>query len=62
MSGSAFLFLTAYGNLAVIPDEFRAVPVICKPFDSEEMKSAVAEMLGLDGNSWASISRSSLHH
>ncbi|MFO1080100.1 MAG: response regulator [Reyranellaceae bacterium] len=43
-----FLFLTGYGDLSMIPVELRAVPLICKPFDSAEMKSALATMLRLD--------------
>jgi DNA-binding response OmpR family regulator len=43
-----FIFLTGYGDLSMIPMELRAVPVICKPFESGEMKSALAAMLRLD--------------
>jgi len=40
-----FLFLTGYGDLSLIPREFRSVPLICKPFETDEMKSALAAML-----------------
>jgi DNA-binding response OmpR family regulator len=40
-----FLFLTGYGDLSLIPLEFRSVPLICKPFETDEMKSALAAML-----------------
>lgn len=43
-----FIFLTGYGDLSMIPEELRTVPVICKPFESGEMKSALAAMLRLD--------------
>lgn len=43
-----FIFLTGYGDLSMIPVELRSVPVICKPFESGEMKSALAMMLRLD--------------
>jgi hypothetical protein len=32
----------------MIPAELRSTPVICKPFESGEMKSALATMLQLD--------------
>jgi len=40
-----FLFLTGYGDLSLIPTEFRSAPLICKPFETDEMKSALATML-----------------
>jgi DNA-binding response OmpR family regulator len=43
-----FIFLTGYGDLSMIPTTLRSVPVICKPFESGEMKSALATMLRLD--------------
>jgi DNA-binding response OmpR family regulator len=43
-----FIFLTGYGDLSMIPMELRSIPVICKPFESGEMKSALATMLRLD--------------
>jgi DNA-binding response OmpR family regulator len=43
-----FIFLTGYGDLSIVPLELRSVPVICKPFESGEMKSALATMLRLD--------------
>jgi DNA-binding response OmpR family regulator len=41
-----FLFLTGYRNLSVIPDELRQVPLICKPFDTNELTMALSEVLG----------------
>lgn len=46
--GVPFIFLTGYADLSMIPAEFRAVPLICKPFETTEMKSALAAMLHLD--------------
>jgi DNA-binding response OmpR family regulator len=43
-----FIFLTGYGDLSMIPLELRSIPVICKPFESGEMKSALASMLRVD--------------
>jgi DNA-binding response OmpR family regulator len=43
-----FIFLTGYGDLSMIPQEFRSAPLICKPFETAEMKSALATMLQLD--------------
>ena len=57
-----FLFLTGYGNLAVIPEQFREAPIISKPFDTEEMKSALAQMLGLPDDFWTSDPRRSAPH
>ncbi|UYN95365.1 MAG: response regulator [Enhydrobacter sp.] len=39
-----FAFLTGYTQLALVPAAFRSAPVVCKPFEPEEMKS-VLEML-----------------
>src|SRR5262245_2794512 len=41
-----FIFLTGYGQLSVIPTELRQAPLICKPFDTEEMTSALSGVLG----------------
>lgn len=43
-----FIFLTGYGDLSMIPLGLRDVPVICKPFETAEMKSALAAMLRMD--------------
>jgi FixJ family two-component response regulator len=41
-----FVFLTGYPN-AVIPIEYRAAPLITKPFEAADMKEALAQMLCL---------------
>jgi DNA-binding response OmpR family regulator len=41
-----FLFLSGYTDLSMIPLEFRDAPLVCKPFESSEMKSALSSMLG----------------
>ena len=43
-----FLFLTGYGELSLIPLEFRGAPLVCKPFVSNEMQGALERMLGRD--------------
>jgi DNA-binding response OmpR family regulator len=40
-----FLFLSGYMDLSMIPLEFRSAPLICKPFESNEMKEALSAML-----------------
>ena len=40
-----FLFLTGYGELSVIPTEYRSAPLICKPFDAREMGEALRSLL-----------------
>jgi DNA-binding response OmpR family regulator len=45
MRGIPFIFLTAYENQQ-IPLEFRAVPVLQKPFDLVELKEAIASLTG----------------
>jgi DNA-binding response OmpR family regulator len=49
--GIPFCFLTAYGDLSLVPQQFRAVPLVSKPFESDEMRTALATMLsgGLGG-------------
>ncbi len=37
-----FVFLTGYGDLSLIALEFRAAPVLWKPFDEDELRAAVA--------------------
>jgi DNA-binding response OmpR family regulator len=43
-----FIFLTGYRDLSMIPAELKSAPLICKPFETSEMKSALAAMLKLD--------------
>jgi DNA-binding response OmpR family regulator len=42
--GIPFAFLTGYGQLSLVPSEFRSAPLICKPFEPEEMQ-AVLQMI-----------------
>jgi DNA-binding response OmpR family regulator len=44
-----FVFLTGYHPM-VIPAEYRSAPIISKPFDPEELKAVVTQMLGLTGS------------
>ena len=41
-----FMFLTGYPH-AAIPMEYRGAPLVAKPFEPNEMKEALADMLGL---------------
>jgi DNA-binding response OmpR family regulator len=43
--GIPFAFLTGCSNLALVPPEFRHAPLIAKPFEPREMKSALEGML-----------------
>lgn len=43
-----FLFLSAYSDLSMIPPEFREAPLVCKPFDSDEMTAALSLILDHD--------------
>lgn len=43
--GVPFLFLTGYGELSVIPTEYRSAPLVCKPFDAREMSEALRSLL-----------------
>src|SRR5215475_7255297 len=43
--GIPFCFLTAYGDLSLVPQQFRAVPLVSKPFETEEMRCAIETML-----------------
>ena len=43
MRGIPFIFLTAYENQQ-IPLEFRAAPVLQKPFELDELKDAIASL------------------
>lgn len=49
--GIPFCFLTAYGDLSLVPQQFRAVPLVSKPFETKEMRLAIETMLRgqLDG-------------
>ena len=40
-----YLFLTAYSDLSRLPAPLRSVPIICKPFDPEEFRRALAGLL-----------------
>lgn len=57
-----FIFLTGLGELSVIPMEFRAAPLISKPFDTEEMKAALASILRRGEGSLFAGPRSELRH
>ncbi len=41
-----FMFLTGYTH-AIVPIEYRGAPLIAKPFEPNEMKEIVSDMLGL---------------
>ncbi len=41
-----FMFLTGYPH-AALPVEYRAVPLVAKPFDPNELKEILADMLDL---------------
>ena len=56
--GLSFAFLTGYSQLAVVPPQFRTAPVVCKPFEPEEMK-AVLTMI-LSGHMEGPLARASL--
>jgi DNA-binding response OmpR family regulator len=43
-----FIFLTGSSDLSLIPVEFRAAPLLGKPFDPDDMKSALAALLVQD--------------
>ena len=44
-----FVFLTGYGDnsRSLIPMEYRRAPTLSKPFEPDEMKETLAQMLGL---------------
>jgi DNA-binding response OmpR family regulator len=46
-----FCFLTACGDLSLVPQQFRGVPLVLKPFEPDEMRDAIETMLRgqLDG-------------
>ncbi len=43
--GIPFVFLTGYEHLAVVPPRFRSTPLVCKPFEPEELKRALTMIL-----------------
>jgi DNA-binding response OmpR family regulator len=43
--GIPFCFLTAYSDLSLVPKQFRAVPLVSKPFEPDEMHTAIETML-----------------
>jgi DNA-binding response OmpR family regulator len=49
--GIPFAFLTGYSDLALVPQRYRDVPLVAKPFEPMEMKTAIMAMLSgqLDG-------------
>ena len=40
-----FVFMTGYNEWSSIPAEFRAAPLICKPFEEEELRAALASFV-----------------
>jgi len=47
--GIPFLFLTGYDDLSVMPEEFRTVQRILKPFDFDELVAIVAGKFSANG-------------
>lgn len=46
-----FIFMTGYRDPSVFPVEFRAAPVVCKPFGNEELRTALGSIFNRrDGN------------
>ena len=43
--GIPFCFLTGYSDLSRIPQQFRTVPVVPKPFEDDEMRWVIEGML-----------------
>ena len=39
-----FVFATGYGESVVIPDRFKAAPVVSKPYDVEALRRALARV------------------
>ncbi len=37
-----FIFMTGYNECSSIPPEFRAAPLVCKPFEKDELRAALA--------------------
>ncbi len=42
--GMPFVFATGYGESVVLPDHFRTVPIVSKPYDQLSLKSALASV------------------
>ncbi|SJZ54324.1 CheY chemotaxis protein or a CheY-like REC (receiver) domain [Enhydrobacter aerosaccus] len=40
-----FAFLTGYSHLSLIPQAYRHVPLVAKPFDPDELKGVIHNML-----------------
>jgi DNA-binding response OmpR family regulator len=60
-----FIFLTGYSGLSadIIPLPFRAIPLVAKPFEPNELKEALAAMLGLDdGQSPPRVPQAPMQH
>jgi DNA-binding response OmpR family regulator len=60
-----FVFLTGYEeqSKSLIPMEYRGAPTISKPFEPDEMKGILAQMLGLgEGMSPSNGPRPTLRH
>jgi DNA-binding response OmpR family regulator len=43
--GIPFAFLTGYSHLSMIPQAFRTVPLVSKPFDPDELRGVIEGML-----------------
>jgi DNA-binding response OmpR family regulator len=43
--GIPFCFLTGYSDLALVPQQFRSLPLVSKPFEPKEMRDAIEMML-----------------
>jgi DNA-binding response OmpR family regulator len=43
--GIPFLFLSGYSELSLVPQQFRVAPLVSKPFEDDEMRSAITTML-----------------
>ena len=56
-----FVFLSGYQPL-VLPVEYRGAPIISKPFDPEELKTILAEMLNLPNGTWPTDTRPTTLH
>ena len=59
--GIPFVFLTGYVDLSMIPPELTSTPLICKPFEANEMKAAIAAMVQLDERLYATAPHASRH-
>jgi DNA-binding response OmpR family regulator len=40
-----FAFLTGYSHLSIIPQAYRSVPLVAKPFDPDELRGVIEGML-----------------